>query len=75
MNRPRALETGMKIALIAPSGARNNDTILPRTKAFWEKLGYETVVGESCVSKHGHLAGTDEIRARDINRFFAEIIK
>lgn len=72
MNRPRALKEGMTIGLIAPSGARNNDTILSRTKAFWERLGYKIVVGESCVSRHGHLAGTDEIRARDINRFFAD---
>lgn len=72
MNRPRALKEGMTIGLIAPSGARNNDIILPRTKAFWERLGYKIVVGESCVSRHGHLAGTDEIRAWDINRFFAD---
>ena len=72
MNKPRALEKDMTIALIAPSGARNNDIILPRTKAFWEEQGYRVKVGESCGARHGYLAGTDDVRAADINRFFAD---
>lgn len=72
MNYPKALKPGDTIAIISPSGARNNDVVLPRMKKFWEERGYTIKVGESCTSKHGHLAGTDEVRARDINRFFAD---
>ena len=72
MNYPKALKPGMTIGIISPSGARNNDVVLPRMKKFWEDRGYKTVIGESCTSKHGHLAGTDKVRAGDINRFFAD---
>lgn len=72
MNYPKALKPGMTIGIISPSGARNNDVVLPRMKKFWEDRGYKTVIGKSCTSKHGHLAGTDEVRANDINQFFAD---
>ena len=39
MNKPRALEKDMTIALIAPSGARNNDIILPRPRLFGRNRG------------------------------------
>jgi len=72
MNKPKALQPGMTIGIIAPSGCRNNDVVLPRMKKFWEEQGYHTVIGDSCTARHGHLAGTEEVRARDINRFFAD---
>lgn len=72
MNRPRALTKGMKIALVAPSGALRTPETLPRTENFWKSRGYQVVVGESCTAKHGYLAGTDALRAHDINRFFAD---
>ena len=72
MNKPCALQSGMTIALVAPSGAPRNAEVLPRMKNFWENKGYQVIVGESCTSKHGYLAGTDDIRAGDLNRFFAD---
>jgi len=72
MNYPKALKTGMTIGIVAPSGARNNDVIVPRMKKFWEDKGYKIILGESCISKHGYLAGSDNVRAGDINCFFQD---
>lgn len=72
MNYPKALKKGMTIGIVAPSGARNNDVIVPRMKSFWENKGYKMVLGTSCTSKHGYLAGSDDVRASDINCFFRD---
>ena len=72
MNHPRALRPGDTVALIAPSGCSRDPDLLPDAVAQWEGLGYRVKVGDSCAARHGYLAGTDELRAGDVNRFFAD---
>lgn len=72
MNIPRPLKPGMTIALVAPSGAPRSEEVLPRAAEFWKRQGYRVVTGESCTARHGYLAGPDELRAKDLNRFFAD---
>lgn len=71
MIRPEPLKKGDQIALIAPSSPVAEERIKPAINAM-ESLGFEVVIGESCTSKKGFLAGEDEIRADDINMMFAD---
>ncbi len=71
MIHPVPLKKGDKIALIAPSSPVAEERIKPAANAM-EALGFEVVIGESCTSKNGFLAGEDKIRAHDINMMFAD---
>jgi muramoyltetrapeptide carboxypeptidase len=39
---------------------------------YLESLGYRVVVGKTCTSKDYYLAGSDELRANELNSFFAD---
>lgn len=69
MIRPKPLKKGDKIGLLAPSGPVKQERIERAIKAM-EDLGLKVVLGESCRSYHGFLAGDDELRANDINLMF-----
>ncbi|MBQ9902189.1 MAG: LD-carboxypeptidase [Clostridia bacterium] len=68
---PSPLQPGDKVALIAPCSP-----VLPERLAFAAEfiagLGYLPEIFPSCRSRLGFLAGADELRARDINRAFAD---
>ncbi len=72
MNKPKALRPGMTLGIIAPSGAPRNEKALPDMVNFWINKGYNIVLGKSCTARHGNLAGTDDVRAGDINSMFAD---
>ena len=69
MIRPNSLKKGDKIGYIAPAGCVDENKIKPAINVL-EKEGLKVVLGESCKSKYGYLAGTDEVRANDINQMF-----
>ncbi len=71
MIHPEPLKKGDKIALIAPSSPVAEERIKPAINAV-EALGFEVIVGKSCTSKNGFLAGEDKIRADDINMMFTD---
>lgn len=71
MIRPKPLIKGDKIGLIAASGPTKQERIEPSIKAM-EDLGLEVVLGKSCRCCHGFLAGSDELRANDINSMFKD---
>lgn len=68
---PAPLQPGDKVALVAPCSP-----ILPERLAFAagfiESLGYRPEIYPSCTSRAGFLAGSDEVRAGDVNRAFAD---
>lgn len=66
---PKALKKGDTIALISASGATPPERLQPAIEAV-EKLGFNVVVGETCKARHGYLAGSDDLRASDINAMF-----
>ncbi|MFJ7736332.1 LD-carboxypeptidase [Lysinibacillus sp. NPDC097287] len=68
---PKALKKGDTIALISASGATPSEK-LPRAIESIEKLGFKVVVGETCRARHGYLAGSDELRAKEINLMFQD---
>jgi len=69
---PKPLKPGDRVALIAPSSPILSVERLDYAVAYVESLGLEPVVGESCRSMYGHLAGTDATRAADVNWAFAD---
>jgi len=71
MIKPKPLKKGDKIGLIGASSPTKQDRIEPSIKAM-EDLGFEVVLGESCRGYHGFLSGSDELRAKDINKMFED---
>src|SRR5471030_395535 len=71
MIRPKPLKKGDKIGLIGTSSQTSEERIEPSIKAM-EDLGFEVILGDSCRGYHGFLSGSDELRARDINKMFAD---
>ena len=69
MKKPTALRAGDIIGITAPSGFASEATVL-QAKAVLEAWGFGVVLGKSCFSKRGYLAGEDLIRAEDLNFMF-----
>lgn len=72
MLKPKALRPGDTIGLVAPSGAVRSEHGVERAVAYLQNMGYQVKAGESCGQIYGYLSGTDEIRARDVNRMFLD---
>jgi Uncharacterized proteins, homologs of microcin C7 resistance protein MccF len=69
---PNKLKKGDTIGVIAPSSPVDPDRV-DRCIVMLKNMGYQVKEGAGCRMKyHGYLAGTDEIRARDINQMFAD---
>lgn len=70
MIKPKPLQKGDRVAIISPASP-SDKSLIDEWIASLNKLGLNVVVGESCLSEHGFLSGTDDIRANDINSMFA----
>ena len=69
--RGYALKQGDCIGILAPASWEE--------KSEWEdgirllkKRGYRVKLAPSCTASHGFFAGTDDMRAADVNRFFCD---
>ena len=72
MLKPKALKPGDTLGFVAPSSpVKTLDSVEKSVEAARAK-GFHVVVGESCKSAHGYLAGDDRMRADDLNRMFAD---
>lgn len=71
MIKPKPLQKGDSVAIIAPASPSDKN-LIDKCITSLNKLGLKVVVGESCLSEHGFLSGTDDIRANDINCMFAD---
>ncbi len=69
---PRPLRQGATVGLIAPSGAIRSENGLGRAIDAVKAQGFHVKLGESCGQVRGYLSGTDDVRALDINRMFAD---
>ncbi len=70
MQFPKQINKGDTIGILAPSSPYEKYDLIEIEKKFQE-LGYRVVFGASAsASYRGYLAGTDEIRAKDINDMF-----
>lgn len=71
MKKSAALKKGDCIGIVAPAYPASSDGFT-QTVLFLRQQGYEVKIAESCTAKDRYLAGDDELRARDINAFFAD---
>jgi muramoyltetrapeptide carboxypeptidase len=61
------IESGARVALVAPAGPLRAPADLERALENARSLGWEAVVGEHVRARHAYFAGTDEQRLADLN--------
>lgn len=69
--QPAALHPGDTIAIVAPSAALADDSA-QKGLEYIRSLGYKIKLSRSVTAHAGYLAGSDELRASDINSAFAD---
>lgn len=67
----KAVYPGDTLGIVGPSSTLG-DHGLEKGLAVLHQLGYKTKLGASATAHWGYLAGTDELRARDIVNMFAD---
>ncbi|MCC6550071.1 MAG: LD-carboxypeptidase, partial [Ignavibacteriaceae bacterium] len=70
MKRPSLLKKGDLVTFISPSSKPFDMERVPRGAAYFEKLGYQVLVGKNVGKESGYLAGTDKERIDDIRQAF-----
>ena len=70
--RPKRLKEGDLVGLIGPAGATSHPDSAEVAREALATLGLRTVFGDHLLDRYGYLAGKDEDRAADINKFFAD---
>lgn len=68
--KPHALLPGGTLGFVGPSGALPDVTKLDLAVEKANSMGYQVVLGESCLKRYGYLSGSDEVRARDLDAMF-----
>lgn len=69
--RPRPVQRGDRVAVVAPASATTTGTRAGLAAALRE-MGYEPVFGEHTYRRHGTASGTVEQRANDMNRMLRD---
>ncbi|RKN50922.1 S66 peptidase family protein [Micromonospora endolithica] len=69
--RPPALRPGDTVLLVSPSGPTNPERVA-RGVELLTGWGLRPVPAPHAYARHGYLAGTDELRAADLNAAFAD---
>jgi muramoyltetrapeptide carboxypeptidase len=67
IQQPPYLKTGDKIAIVAP--AKKLPTSIDAAITLLKSWGLEVLIGESVYAGHHQFAGTDELRASDIQKY------
>jgi muramoyltetrapeptide carboxypeptidase len=70
--KPPRLRPGDVAGLVAPAGAVFETVEVEASQEVARAFGLEPRLGAHVRDRHGYLAGTDEDRAADVNRFFAD---
>lgn len=70
--RPRHLEPGSTLGIIAPASAPPDPKNVDRAIAALEKLKFKTKLAKNVHKRNGFLAGTDRERAADVMQMFAD---
>ena len=69
---PPTLAPGAHVALVAPAGPLRDRQDLDRSVANVESFGWVAVPGDHVLERDGYLAGSDEHRLADLNRFLRD---
>ncbi|MDW7692271.1 LD-carboxypeptidase [Flammeovirgaceae bacterium SG7u.111] len=70
--KPPKLEKGQTIGIITPASAVPDEEKLRAAGKTLEEKGYKVKFGEHAFGRWGYLSGTDEERAGDLNKMFAD---
>ncbi len=71
MQYPNPLKKGDKVAILCPS-TPTTEIRVQKSEAAMKALGFEPVMYPSCYAQHGHLSGSDALRAKDLNDAFLD---
>ena len=69
---PKAIQKGDTVGIISPSAATADRMEFTYAKEAMEALGFKVKLGKNLTNRFGHLAGTDQERAEDLNQMFAD---
>lgn len=69
--KPKALKSGDTIAITSPAGAVWEPAQIETFSAILRSFGFTVVLGKTLNEKWGYFAGSDELRAKELNDFFA----
>ncbi|MES2131238.1 MAG: LD-carboxypeptidase [Bacteroidota bacterium] len=70
--KPSALKPGDTIAISSPAGAVWDPAQVETFSTILKGFGFNVVLGKTLSEKFGYFAGTDELRATELNTFFAD---
>lgn len=70
--RPKRLRPGDTIGIVSPAGAIYESEPYEIAVESMEALGLKVKLGEHVRTRYGHLAGTDEQRAKEFNEMFRD---
>lgn len=70
--KPPALKAGDTVAITSPAGAVWDNAQVEKFAGIVRSLGFKVKLGQTLTEKFGYLAGTDELRAREVNALFAD---
>jgi len=70
--KPPALKAGDAIAITSPAGAVWDAAQVETFSNILKGFGFNVVLGKTLSEKYGYFAGTDELRAKELNTFFAD---
>ncbi len=70
--KPPALKEGDTIAITSPAGAVWEETQVETFSTILKNLGFKVELGKTIKEKHGYFAGNDDLRAKELNDFFAD---
>ncbi len=70
-SRGAALQPGDCIGIVAPASCMDREDFAAGIEEL-KGLGYRLKIGRSCRAMYGYFAGSDDLRAADINRFFLD---
>ncbi len=70
--KPKNLKIGDCIGIIAPCGCFNNRERLKNGVEFFESKGFRVKISEEIFAQKRYMAGEDDVRAGEIEKFFAD---
>ena len=70
--KPKNLEEGDTIGILATAGAVEDKENVLRAKKFFENKGYKVVLSENIFDEFRYLSGTDEKKIEEFHKFFSD---
>jgi muramoyltetrapeptide carboxypeptidase len=69
--KPQALKAGDTVAISSPAGAVWDENQIETFSTILKNFGFRVVIGKTLKEKFGYFAGSDELRAAELNELFA----